>query len=106
MLAQGFDPERPESPILVTSLLLTGGLHFGERFGVVYPVLPWLAVAALGLAFGRSLPRLRPARFCVRAGLASLALFALVRGLDGYGNMMLHRDGPGALQWLHVSKYP
>ena len=40
------------------------------------------------------------------AGLACLVVFALVRGLNGYGNMALLREGGGPLQWLHVSKYP
>jgi hypothetical protein len=39
-------------------------------------------------------------------GAASLVLFLVVRGVDGYGNMLLHRDGVDPLQWLHVSKYP
>ncbi|MCA9511990.1 MAG: hypothetical protein KC560_14865, partial [Myxococcales bacterium] len=43
---------------------------------------------------------------CAAAGVAALALFALVRGLDGYGNMGLHRDDGSLAQWLHVSKYP
>ena len=35
-----------------------------------------------------------------------LAVFAVVRGVDGYGNWNLHRDSLDVLQWLHVSKYP
>src|SRR5262249_49701742 len=46
------------------------------------------------------------ARSLLRAGLASLAVFAVVRGLDGYGNMGLGRDDGSLVQWLHVSKYP
>ena len=30
----------------------------------------------------------------------------LVRGANGYGNMVLYREGGSVLQWLHVSKYP
>ncbi|MEI9938722.1 MAG: hypothetical protein WDO69_16005 [Pseudomonadota bacterium] len=29
-----------------------------------------------------------------------------MRGLDGYGNMALHRGDNSVVQWLHVSKYP
>jgi uncharacterized membrane protein len=36
----------------------------------------------------------------------SLAVFAVVRGIDGYGNWGLHRDSLDLLQWLHVNKYP
>jgi len=39
-------------------------------------------------------------------GLMGLGIFALVRGLNAYGNMRLLRDDLSFLQWLHVSKYP
>ena len=39
-------------------------------------------------------------------GLAALAVFAVVRAVDGYGNLGLHRGDGGWLHWLHVSKYP
>jgi hypothetical protein len=39
-------------------------------------------------------------------GAIALALFAIVRGADGYGNWALHRDSGALLQWLHVAKYP
>jgi hypothetical protein len=42
----------------------------------------------------------------VRAGLFALALFLLVRGLNGYGNMALLRDDASLVHFLHVSKYP
>ena len=46
------------------------------------------------------------ARLLAAAGLAALAVFAVVRGLNGYGNMRLARDDGSLVQWLHVSKYP
>jgi hypothetical protein len=46
------------------------------------------------------------ARTFVLWGLALLAVFAVVRGLDGYGNWGLYRDSMAPLQWLHVAKYP
>jgi uncharacterized membrane protein len=97
---------------------LAAALALVPRFGagptVLYPALPWLAQLALGFAFGRHLlgcppgreGRLRAARLLAGAGLAALVLFAAVRGLDGYGNMGLHRDDGSLVQWLHVSKYP
>jgi len=67
----------------------------------------------LGWGFGRRLLSMDPAtrltgagRDCLTAGVAALAVFALIRGLDGYGNMGLHRDDASLIQWLHVSKYP
>ena len=66
------------------------------------------------LRFGRflltALPgvagRVAAERLLLRSGLAALLLFAVVRGLDAYGNMGLHRDDGSWIQWLHVSKYP
>jgi uncharacterized membrane protein len=103
-----------QAPGLVPALLLTGGvfpLQLGplHRFVIAYPVLPWLALMMLGHASagwfsGQSAAaRERGLRY---AGCAALASFALVRGLNGYGNMGLLRDSADALQWLHVSKYP
>ena len=38
--------------------------------------------------------------------MRGLVVFAVFRGLNGYGNMFLYRDGDSWQQWLHVSKYP
>jgi uncharacterized membrane protein len=82
-------------------------------FSIKYPILPWLAMMALGWVFGRYMAhhasgraRLAPGQVMLIAGLASLALFAGVRGLNGYGNMFLPRADGSWQQWLHVSKYP
>ena len=95
------------APVLAT-LLLVPGRH-GPLL-VAYPALPWLAIMALGWAFGTFLVR-RPepattARYLAAGGLAMLALFAVVRGTNGYGNMGLLREDGSLVQWLHVSKYP
>jgi uncharacterized membrane protein len=79
---------------------------------VTYPALPWLAMMMLGFALGRVLLRQRArgdavaTRLCGVGGLAAIGVFALVRGANGYGNMLLARDDGSLLQWLHVSKYP
>ena len=80
---------------------------------VMYPALPWLAMMALGWAFGRYLLRQpegaglgRAGRVCLLGGLAGLVVFGLVRGLNAYGNMFLYREDGSLAQWLHVSKYP
>ena len=66
-----------------------------------YPTLPWLAILLLGWTLGRHLvahPEARAGlgRWFARGGVALLAVFAIVRGVNGYGNMGLLRDG-GAL---------
>lgn len=100
---------------LPAALALVGGFFGGGRLVVGYPLLPWLAMMLLGWVFGRKLlawqgrgldvPR-RAAAVLAGWGAAGLAVFAVVRGLDGYGNFLLHRDDGSLLQWLHVSKYP
>ena len=95
------------TPTLPVALVLSGGL-FGWLI-IGYPVLPWLAMMVLGWCFAHRLGTAPPAgvaRALLRAGLASLAVFAVVRAFDGYGNMGLGRDDGSLVQWLHVSKYP
>lgn len=77
-------------------------------FPVWYPVIPWLAVMLLGWA-AADVARRDPAAFQRRllvAGLAALGVFAVVRGLNGYGNAGLFRDDGSLIQWLHTAKYP
>lgn len=82
-------------------------------FSIKYPIIPWLAMMALGWVFGRHMTRhasgqtqTSPAQVMLVAGLAALAVFAVARGLNGYGNMFLLRADGSWQQWLHVSKYP
>jgi uncharacterized membrane protein len=104
--AMGWGPA-DRTPLWAALLLVPGARG---RAIVAYPTLPWLAIMLVGWAFGRGLTRRPDARATVRGlamtGIALLAVFAGVRGHNGYGNMALMRDGAGAIQWLHVSKYP
>jgi uncharacterized membrane protein len=77
-------------------------------FPVRYPLLPWLAMMLLGWAaadIARSDPDLFQRRL-ILAGVAALGVFAVVRGLNGYGNAGLFREDGSIIQWLHTSKYP
>jgi uncharacterized membrane protein len=91
--------------------LFTSGRVF-PRLVAPYPTLPWLSIMIAGWVLGRWLlaDRARPpparARTLLLVGVALLGVFAIVRGLDGYGNWGLHRDSLAPLQWLHVAKYP
>jgi uncharacterized membrane protein len=104
--AAGWDA--PGSTPLLAALLLVPGGH-GPVF-VAYPTLYWLAIMLLGFVFGQWLERRPDAaqvrRFLVAAGVVLLAVFAALRGANGYGNMGILRDGLALVQWLHVSKYP
>lgn len=88
-------------------------LLVGGRVGravCAYPLVPWLSIMMIGWVLGRWLlvPRssMARARALAIGGVGLLALFAIVRGVDGYGNWNLHRDSLDVLQWLHVAKYP
>lgn len=78
---------------------------------IIYPFVPWLCIMALGFVFARQVLLVpersaNAPRLLVMLGSASLALFLLVRGANGYGNMFLLRENGSLAQWLHASKYP
>jgi hypothetical protein len=67
----------------------------------------------LGWAFGRHIVRFAAGKSQVQpstplwiGGVAALAVFVVVRGAAGYGDMFLHRADNSWQHWLHVSKYP
>jgi uncharacterized membrane protein len=65
----------------------------------------------LGWVWGNWLAAKKPSiphivRGLALGGAGALLAFALIRGADGYGNMLLHREDQSLVQWLHVSKYP
>jgi uncharacterized membrane protein len=79
------------------------------RIAILYPLLPWLAIMALGWVVGgwaMRVERHRLARGLFAGGLASLLGFAALRWANGWGNAGLLRTDGSPLQWLHVSKYP
>ena len=96
---------------IVTPVPIPGG--FSGELMVMYPLLVWLPVMMLGWAFGRWLLEQpaaereeRALRFLVRAGVAALAVFLVVRAANGYGNFWITRTDGDPLRWLQVSKYP
>jgi uncharacterized membrane protein len=78
---------------LWTILHEPGALPFGLRGGVIYPVLPWIRIMALGYGLGYVFlePAGRRARQLNLLGLASIAFFVLLRGTNLYGD-----PSPGA----------
>ena len=77
----------------------------------LYPVVPWIGVMGLGWCFGIFLSgydrtRVRGLTMPLAAtGAVSLALWFVVRLLNGYGNLLSRRGGT-IEDWLYVSKYP
>jgi uncharacterized membrane protein len=98
----------PENSGLLVSLTLAP--YRAPQMAIVYPFVPWLCLMALGHVFARRLllpeaARAAAPRHVLLMGLSLLALFAAVRGFNGYGNMLLPREDGSLVQWLHVSKY-
>ncbi len=86
----------------------------GRIIVFAYPVLPWIGTMALGYALGRLFaPEVAPAlrtRTLSRLGLAALALFAVLRGWNLYGDPRPWTDQPtplfDLLSILNTQKYP
>lgn len=94
-------------------------LHESRRFElgpvrvfVLYPLLPWVGLMALGYALGPLFERPEPERrrALQRLGALCIGAFALVRGLNVYGDLApwsaQSRWGFTALSWLNCAKYP
>jgi len=98
----------PDKTPLLAALLLVPGPH-GALF-IAYPTLYWLAIMLLGYGFGSTIEQ-GVSPDVLRGRLAKLSVlllsaFVVVRGANGYGNMLLYRRGGSLVEWLHVSKYP
>jgi uncharacterized membrane protein len=90
-------------PLWETVLLAPG---LSQHVFVVYPVLPWLGVAALGMYFGywwKSNPAGQKNVWALGALL--LALGIGLRMIGGWGNITLPRDGSW-IEFLNNVKYP
>jgi uncharacterized membrane protein len=96
---------------LLWQFLFVGG-RGPHSMVIAYPLVPWLSMMMAGWVLGRWMLETRGrshserARTLAAIGLGLLVIFAVVRGVDGYGNWGLYRDSLAPLQWLHVAKYP
>jgi uncharacterized membrane protein len=102
-------PPGSASPLAAFTMATYGS----DTMIIKYPLLPWLAMMALGWVFGRNLTRFASGRSKVSprmvlwcGGLVALVVFGVVRASHGYGDMFLNRSSDSWQQWLHVSKYP
>ena len=99
-----------QGPIVLSSV--------GPRVVVLYSIVPWVGVMAVGYAFGTivtaELPRRR--RWSLAIGLGAIAIFAILRGFNLYGNPTPWRIPPagsgtaramlGLFSFLSPAKYP
>ncbi|MBI1868975.1 MAG: DUF1624 domain-containing protein [Methylocystis sp.] len=89
-----------------------GPLPWGLRGKVVYPVAPWIGVMAVGYGLGPLFlgPAAQRERLLSLLGLASIALFVLLRGTNLYGDPRPWSAQSDhvmtALAALNVTKYP
>jgi uncharacterized membrane protein len=88
----------------------------GPRIVVLYSLVPWVGLIALGYAFGRVMTMPGPARdrWCVRIGVVATLAFLVLRGFNVYGDPRPWNPAPpGAVSplaplfsFLNTAKYP
>lgn len=90
----------------------------GPNLIVLYSIVPWIGVMAVGYAFGQILllDRARRNRICLAIGFCAIALFLVLRGFNLYGDPRpWHAPKPDAPAWqamptalsfLNCTKYP
>jgi uncharacterized membrane protein len=86
----------------------------GPNLIVLYSIIPWIGVMAVGYAFGRVLtvnPSSRN-RNCLLLGFGAIALFLVLRGFNLYGDPRPwtsptpQHPMPALLSFLNCTKYP
>jgi uncharacterized membrane protein len=98
--------------VLVRTLLLVPADNVLPRVAIAYAAVPWLGVMCLGFGLGPlfRLPAAERGPRLLLLALGLLALFLLVRSIDGYGDPAPWQVEPTAAQtamsFLNVSKYP
>jgi uncharacterized membrane protein len=79
----------------------------GLSITVLYVIVPWIGVMAVGYAFGTVMMR-DPAtrrRICLRVGLAAIAAFLVLAGI-GATTSSQHAEAPFVFRLLNQRKYP
>ncbi len=91
----------------------SGPILIGQTRAIVaYPLLPWIAVMAAGWACGPVLLRddASRRRWLLAAGLGLLALFAVLRAINGYGDPVPWAQQASflatVLAFINAEKYP
>lgn len=94
-------------------LYFGGPVHLGEHgppLVVLYVLVPWVGVMALGYAFGAVLrwEAAKRRRACLMIGLGATVLFLALRAFNLYGDPRPWGQSPmpAALSFLNTTKYP
>ncbi|HEX5633773.1 MAG TPA: heparan-alpha-glucosaminide N-acetyltransferase domain-containing protein [Gemmatimonadales bacterium] len=91
-------------------LLHVPGTLTGAHVLVMYPLIPWVAVLALGYVLGGllDLPDQRRRRALLGAGAAAIGAFVVLRAVNGYGDPVAWSEASGRtlLAFLNTTKYP
>lgn len=109
--------EGPASVIWLMLFTSRGGivpLNATHLIGAFYAILPWTGIMLLGYCMGRWFTRDFPAekrkQRLIITGVALIAMFVLLRWINGYGNPVPHKIYPdlwsNVLSFLDASKYP
>jgi len=95
------------------TLYLGGPIKFGMQgpvLFVLYVLVPWVGVMALGYAFGAILRLEAPVarRYCLAIGGGAVAFFLVFRGFNLYGDPRPWDASrmPALLSFLNTTKYP
>jgi len=95
-------------------LVLPGAVPFntGHLFIMGYPPIPWLGIMLVGFAAGHLFNYPASKRKCIfaKVGMASLALFLVIRGINVYGDSFQWSHQKNTiftiLSFINVTKYP
>lgn len=95
-------------------LHVQGPLHYapGDTLFVMYPVIPWIGVMAVGFCFGGvfRLPARQLRNFQLSIGAGAIILFVVLRWTNIYGDPEPWRTQPAGwktvLSFLNCTKYP
>jgi uncharacterized membrane protein len=111
-LLDGVQPADWGSFAWAWQILHVPGFVIPGKLLIAYPLIPWVAVMALGfaLADAYSWESERRQRFLIVAGIATLVAFVWLRTVNGYGNPFpWSKHSTFALSvasFLNVTKYP
>jgi uncharacterized membrane protein len=86
----------------------------GPDVFVLYPLIPWIGVMALGFVlgrlYGRAVPTAARRRLLIGVGLVTTAAWLVVRAINDYGDPFPWQPHPDALttalSFLNAEKYP